>query len=259
MMENYSRRELKFEKDKLAALAGIVEEFKNFTGDNPAMGLWKGDMLNGLLWEVDKCTERIDWPGAIPSWSWVSVRSPVSWDSRPETISPHGQLEIIDLRINWTGIPMTSQALEATMTVSGRLKTASLSKWDVAQRNSFHLLEIEDNVCEKPGESTASSTEIQMSSNPEVLGYCHLEQDEATGTKVWCLEVYNTSRVPRSSRPRDHIHKVLVLLPIDEEFTQFKRIGVGDIWRMSLRRNEAMGTEVKETFGNLPQRKIDIL
>lgn len=41
MMEDYSRRTLTFDKDKLAALAGNVEMFRSLVHDEPAMGLWQ--------------------------------------------------------------------------------------------------------------------------------------------------------------------------------------------------------------------------
>jgi hypothetical protein len=39
MMEDYSRRTLTFDKDKLAALAGNVEMFRSLVHDEPVMGL----------------------------------------------------------------------------------------------------------------------------------------------------------------------------------------------------------------------------
>lgn len=259
MMERYSQRVLKFESDKLAALAGIVEGFKDVIGDSPAMGLWTGDMLNGLMWRVEKYSEGIDGLGAIPSWSWVSIRGPIFWDFTPETISPIGKLEVIDLIINWAGSPMTSPVLQATLRVEGRMKQASLVELGPKDRNSFQLVEIEDDLQKTDKISTTYDTPIHRSSNPEYLGYCYLEKDRKTGTKVWCLEVYNMSKVAGSLLPREHIHKVLVLESLNEDCTQFKRIGIGEVWRISLREHEGSDITVKETFRDLPRQRLDIL
>ena len=176
MMENFSRRKLTFEKDKLAAMAGIVEEFGGLVGDTPAMGLWRGDMLNGLLWRTDEPTRRLDCHDAMPSWSWTSVSGPVRWKHglpSPSGAMPRNQLEITSFKIDWAGLPMTSQVLGAKLTVRGRMKRVQLSKWEVVRRNSFHLHGIDGSIPQ-------AEIEKRESPAPEVLGYCYLEELQPT-------------------------------------------------------------------------------
>lgn len=91
LIEDYSQRQLSFpQKDKLVALAGIIEVFNNRRGVEYVAGMFL-DMLHwSLLWEVD--TKHVDnsqnttkqgpksWTSfsqELPSWSWASVNAPV--------------------------------------------------------------------------------------------------------------------------------------------------------------------------------------
>jgi hypothetical protein len=49
LMENYSKRSFTFNKDKLVALAGLIETFQEITHDTPLLGLWKGNIWRDLL------------------------------------------------------------------------------------------------------------------------------------------------------------------------------------------------------------------
>ena len=51
LVENYSRRALTYASDKLAAIAGLATEFEEQGRDREYIaGLWKEDLLRGLLW-----------------------------------------------------------------------------------------------------------------------------------------------------------------------------------------------------------------
>ena len=45
----YSRGQLTYSKDKLAALSGVASELQAITGDHYLAGMWKGDLLRQLL------------------------------------------------------------------------------------------------------------------------------------------------------------------------------------------------------------------
>ncbi|KAF2092299.1 HET-domain-containing protein, partial [Saccharata proteae CBS 121410] len=50
IVEEYSRCQLTFRQDKLQALAGVAQEISVTTGCQYYAGLWKEDLLTGLLW-----------------------------------------------------------------------------------------------------------------------------------------------------------------------------------------------------------------
>lgn len=81
----YSRRELKEPGDKLIAFAGIMKRFKSLlSADDYMFGLWKGDLIPGLLWFADGLKSRCKAVAGprIPSWSWLSQDGEISYSSK---------------------------------------------------------------------------------------------------------------------------------------------------------------------------------
>ena len=97
--EDYSRSRLTYTSDKIVAFAGIVREFQSrLPNDTYLAGLWKGDLVTGLLWKV---TAIDGWPiqpnGShaphvdpyitasmpteyrAPSWSWLAKDCGIVW------------------------------------------------------------------------------------------------------------------------------------------------------------------------------------
>lgn len=52
VVANYSRRQLTFPSDVLSALAGLAIVFQHRLGDRYLAGLFSGDILRGMLWQV---------------------------------------------------------------------------------------------------------------------------------------------------------------------------------------------------------------
>jgi hypothetical protein len=82
LVEDYSPRHFKHARDRLIAISGLAKFFGDLIGnDEYFAGLWKGDMVRGLLWHVPgaklipaKSTENSSTGGnMVPSWSWTSV------------------------------------------------------------------------------------------------------------------------------------------------------------------------------------------
>ncbi|KAH8726036.1 hypothetical protein GQ44DRAFT_680231 [Phaeosphaeriaceae sp. PMI808] len=118
--EDYSRCRLSFNSDKLIAFAGIVGEFQlRLPHDTYLAGLWKSDLLSGLLW---KATALNGWPiqangshdpGAdsyitasipeiyrAPSWSWLGKDCGIFWQRRRKQFSSQSAIEILEASIN---------------------------------------------------------------------------------------------------------------------------------------------------------------
>ncbi|KAI0098311.1 heterokaryon incompatibility protein-domain-containing protein [Nemania sp. FL0031] len=91
-LAHYSSRYLSHVSDRLHALSGLADLFRETTGDEYISGLWRGDMLRGLIWTycssriqegIDRfATDAIDgvhfWDPLTatttgPSWSWASL------------------------------------------------------------------------------------------------------------------------------------------------------------------------------------------
>ncbi|KAK3291387.1 HET domain protein [Chaetomium fimeti] len=245
MMEDYSGRKFTFEKDKLPALAGIVEVFEDHVDDAPLVGLWHGDILDGLLWRAHEPGERVSFSGVVPSWSWTSVSGRVSWGGSLISILPEGQLKVISVGVDWAGRPMTSPISGAALEVHGRLKKAKV----VRSANLVYLHEIDESSSESSELRTSENGQEETLSRPEILGYCHLDVVNPVGPHIWCLEVYQGLQRPGPECPRNLAHRVLLLEPVNEVKSEFSRVGDDGV----------MGSAVKETFLGVPRRTVTIL
>jgi len=93
-VEEYTRKELTFDGDKLPAMAGLADIFGRSVPGNYVAGLWQEDLINGLLWsaarDIDSVhiliseSERyfqLKSPSnrKSPSWSWLAVDGPVKF------------------------------------------------------------------------------------------------------------------------------------------------------------------------------------
>jgi hypothetical protein len=75
-VNDYMTREIKFQSDRVPALAGLAKAFASRTGFQYICGLWKEDLPRGLFWNA--CRSVVPIEGAKlrkgpPSWSWVSL------------------------------------------------------------------------------------------------------------------------------------------------------------------------------------------
>ncbi|KAH7091485.1 hypothetical protein FB567DRAFT_617115 [Paraphoma chrysanthemicola] len=92
-MSHYADRELTNPQDKLPAISGMAKILADSIGDAYFAGLWEGDLLRGLLWNVVvpryrrlqallvqlKLTRPMTGTYVAPSWSWASRDAVVSY------------------------------------------------------------------------------------------------------------------------------------------------------------------------------------
>ena len=240
MMEDYSRRALSYDTDKLVALAGITKVLQEHITDTPLAGLWANDLHHGLLWRVPDFAKKTDCPG-LPSWSWASRCGVVNW--RPPYTEPKdsvtaNELEVVTTTITWTGQHLASPISKATLEVSGRLKEARIGKV-AAGHNSRSLMQ--------PGTES------------EVLGYCHLDDDLPLGATVWCLEVFSTARNADPKPPRSDDHKVLILVEQSASPNTYQRVGVGIAWQISYLNDGTYSNPVRESFERTAKTTIFLI
>jgi Heterokaryon incompatibility protein (HET) len=131
-VNNYGARNLSFASDKLAAFAGVTKAYQRIFGDEPLLGLWQNDLTGGLLWYGgigfkarhvhDVGERRVDQDAIealnIPSWTWMKMRGAMTTDRSPVINS---YFTITNTKIMWSGVPLTSKIVEATITGSGKL------------------------------------------------------------------------------------------------------------------------------------------
>jgi hypothetical protein len=82
LITEYGRRSVTFDNDRLPALAGLARTVGEALQDQYLAGLWKGDLLEGLLWESTgamlSCGLEVHLQNirqrnyVAPSWSWAA-------------------------------------------------------------------------------------------------------------------------------------------------------------------------------------------
>ena len=94
LVSMYSVRKLTFGSDKLPAIAGIAKTAAAFTGYSYIAGLWREDILAGLLW-YRAGIEGSNEPLAslkLPSWSWARFNGRIEFRGG----KPNGTVRIVD-------------------------------------------------------------------------------------------------------------------------------------------------------------------
>lgn len=82
LVEDYSRRQLTRESDKLPAFSGLARRFQQCLGADYLTGLWSTDLERGLLWRDNSgcCMPATTY--RAPSWSWAVTDGEISFDRR---------------------------------------------------------------------------------------------------------------------------------------------------------------------------------
>ncbi|PVH68192.1 HET-domain-containing protein [Cadophora sp. DSE1049] len=137
IVEDYSKRDLTLEKDKFPALSGLAHKVQRITGGTYIAGLWKEDILRGLLWRsFDLCRcERVSEYRA-PSWSWASINGPVElMPALTDQIVGDSELETKDKMLSMANVlgveatlagkdPMGQMKIGSYLMVTGILRKA---------------------------------------------------------------------------------------------------------------------------------------
>jgi len=110
LVSQYSSRYLTYDKDCLPAIAGFAKFFQAKLNDQYCAGLWKQDMLYGLLWSTwpkDSSTggkssaqamREISSERARPSWSWITAFDmKMDWPHRSDGLTYSAKL--IDVEV----------------------------------------------------------------------------------------------------------------------------------------------------------------
>lgn len=139
LVEDYTSRSITKPQDRLSAIAGIAEKRHEETQDQYLMGLWLSNLKNELLWCVNDPTTscRISDLSELPTWSWVTLDSPVHFPRRPYDLrmfesrieSPIGdEISIEKVDINMASGSAFTIPRSVRIVMKGRLIRTSLHK-----------------------------------------------------------------------------------------------------------------------------------
>ena len=79
LLGQYSGKELTYEKDRLLAIDGIVNEMRKSRSDNYRFGVWENNLNQQLLWMFSKFhTQKLNVLD-LPSWCWAATEWNKKW------------------------------------------------------------------------------------------------------------------------------------------------------------------------------------
>jgi Heterokaryon incompatibility protein (HET) len=127
IVQAYSKCDLSYEQDKLVAISGIAKEVSRALGerDQYLAGLWRGDILNGLLWrrKDELCLQPKEY--RAPSWSWAHLDGQIA---RPQTAAAEFYVTLVDAQLDYLTKSSFGQVKNGYIRLRGRLSTVSLEK-----------------------------------------------------------------------------------------------------------------------------------
>jgi Heterokaryon incompatibility protein (HET) len=102
----YSRRQLTFRRDRLAAISAIARQFAAKFGTTYVAGLWKEDTAYQLLWYNSGTLEGRSCDCGAPSWSWASVNTAVNQEYWIDKVAGNRLcLDIVSVVVDHAGDP----------------------------------------------------------------------------------------------------------------------------------------------------------
>ena len=89
LLNDYSKREIGIDADRLPAIGGIAAAISRISGVGYVAGLWQNNILYDLMWYADTrewLSRPPEW--RAPSWSWASVNAPVEYGRIADDATP---------------------------------------------------------------------------------------------------------------------------------------------------------------------------
>lgn len=218
IVEDYSRRNLSFSEDKLAAIAGLAKRAQRILGGDYLAGVWKHRLHIGLAWQIPQDMHARKAPVyRAPSWSWASMDGPVSYDRSDGFVqSDDGFLEsaidLLDTSVLLTGPDPFGPVQYVNMTVSGRLK-------EIPSSDLLH-----NDILTYP--------KWMRGAAPQIGWFLEDEKRVLDGETISCLKIAVKPFGPGPSLPPTN--SMLILERVegigDDAFPRYKRIGFGQVF-----------------------------
>ncbi|RDL35182.1 uncharacterized protein BP5553_07113 [Venustampulla echinocandica] len=176
LVEDYTQRRFENISDRLVAISGIARIYGDMIR-NPTYvaGLWKEDLIRGLLWHVEgtmlipkRPTDDIPtFHKAFPSWSWTSVGYEVVKNDLKTDNSIRALSEIENIQIDLVDQDPFGAIKRGSITITGplrRLPRLYNKEWASAEAS---MSELERHISEIVEEESQGPVAHEYSSSPE--------------------------------------------------------------------------------------------
>lgn len=235
IVNDYSRRKLSKDIDKLYAIAGLAHAFKAARSSNTYFaGIWDYKPHQGLLWISADGQMRDSTVSRAPSWSWAALEGPVDHLHILQGTSASSLSRIEILRFGSDSTSPTSASASA-QPLSGGTKFAQHTLILQATKKPIFR---SDYTISAAQFSTASSKTLSMllydrhdmqahfllNQDGESCGWVMFDQESFVLEDMFCVLICTVRRGKEFKN-----HNVLVVKCLDPTETVCKRLGAGEI------------------------------
>ncbi|KAI8632838.1 heterokaryon incompatibility protein-domain-containing protein [Xylariaceae sp. FL1651] len=128
----YTSRSLTFDRDRIVAFAGIVNDFGGKIKSAPVLGLWKETLWYDLCWQLEhepaRTADDCHIMTKIPTWSWLSIKPamkvvPATGLDEQKWAELENKLRLEHFSVKWEGVPHASQIEMSNLIVTGALQS----------------------------------------------------------------------------------------------------------------------------------------
>ncbi|KAL2076242.1 hypothetical protein VTL71DRAFT_1185 [Oculimacula yallundae] len=154
IVKKYSTCSLTVQSDKLVAISGLARRCRGQLGvseDDYAAGIWKSNLIEGLLYFTRSFRGTIRFPSRAPSWSWASINAKIRFVYQHE--SSRELVDILDVQTYHNGDP------------SGQLRGGPRELVDILDVQTYHngdpfgqlrggFIRIQGPIAELPSQNT---------------------------------------------------------------------------------------------------------
>lgn len=176
LVQDFTRRDLTYTKDRLPAISGLATLMKQHTRSEYHAGMWSKDLAYSLLWMSDHAharspTRRVQVIPYAPTWSWASIDGPVKYfhrhlDQLSYRRSGEDEIEPAFRVLKATSRPSTSNPFGPThmsfLTLQGQFMPISYNPVTKVWRPSFAPASAASGGAENQGSASNSSITVKI-------------------------------------------------------------------------------------------------
>ena len=247
VIQDYTRRKLTKESDKLYAIDGLANLFRSSINGPYCYGLWLRHIHEGLLWMSSDGQMQRPRLRRAPSWSWASLDGAINHlhTLQPKTNDVYSTAQIVQFAGGEPDLIRTTHIVEPSS--DGMLVLCTKTR---GVNRSDHIVvasEFADLSSKALVNLLYDNRDIQChalldpGTDDEFCGWAAFDEESFTEEAMLCIMV---SEVRRGSAFQ--AYNVLILGLAEESLGPYRRLGVGEVTK-------------KEWFGDVPARRITVL
>jgi hypothetical protein len=225
LVEDYSGRKHTFPLDKLPALSGLAQRFKEAVmHDEYVAGVWKRGLLEGIYWEAwdsSKSPSTPSTPTAYrgPSWSWASHDGPVRFQVPKENLGLGEEGEewawgkwscvatVLEYKISIKGDNPFGEIESGYLKLEAPIEPLIVSDWEAVMKGDLTIVSIAG------GEVNGDCTSLSLDLPPKDLNkFPQLDLHALFLFKVYFGENFSS-------------YKALLVVPTGVE-NEYRRVGI---------------------------------